>query len=101
MEIIFSQTANKIYSPSLPISNHAQLRRTLLFVVSFALSMFLMLVFMTYNSWLIGAILSGKCYSNEAENVSHFYYEGAGTGYYLFNRDLGLGQLDDKTAACH
>jgi hypothetical protein len=44
----------------LPIARSHQLQRTGLYVSSVALSMFLMLVFMTYNAWLIASVLSGK-----------------------------------------
>lgn len=79
-----SHTNIYLCRPSLPISRQGQLRRAALYVVTLTLSMFLMLVFMTYNAWLIAAVLLG-----------------AGTGHYLFNRDLGLGVLSEDKAVCH
>ncbi|UZJ57126.1 hypothetical protein CBS101457_006446 [Exobasidium rhododendri] len=71
--------------PTMSISRTSQLRRTTLYVTSLTLSMFLMLVFMTYNAWLIAAVLSG-----------------AATGHYLFSRDLSIGRFaEEKGIACH
>lgn len=82
-------------------------------MASVALSMFLMLVFMTYNAWLIAAVLSGaSCLEllRTLREMNHVLTGavspslplGAGAGFFLFNRDLGLGRLaDDKGAACH
>ncbi|PWN91230.1 Ctr copper transporter [Acaromyces ingoldii] len=73
--------------PPLPVAQSTQLMRTLLFGLSLTLSMFLMLVFMTYNAYLIFSVLFGYM-----------------VGHYLFNRDIGgPGQLfeEDKGTACH
>lgn len=70
--------------PALLISRRGQIHRVILYVLTLTLSMFLMLVFMTYNAWLIAAVLLG-----------------AGAGHYLFNRDMGLGVLDNDKAWCH
>lgn len=42
------------------MTQSTQLMRTLLFGLSLTLSMFLMLVFMTYNAYLIFSVLFGK-----------------------------------------
>ncbi|KDN35859.1 Ctr copper transporter [Tilletiaria anomala UBC 951] len=72
----------------LPISRASQLQRSILYGASVFLSFFLMLVFMTYNFYLIGAIVFGAI-----------------LGHYLFNRDLAqqsrLSLLGDRGAACH
>ncbi|PWN32200.1 Ctr copper transporter [Meira miltonrushii] len=72
------------FVPSLLISRRGQIHRVILYVLTLTLSMFLMLVFMTYNAWLIAAVLLG-----------------AGAGHYLFNRDMGHGGLDNDKSWCH
>ncbi|CEH18784.1 Copper transporter [Ceraceosorus bombacis] len=73
------------FVPPLLISRAAQVHRSLLYGLSVALSMFLMLIFMTYNADLIGAVLAG-----------------AVIGHYLFSRDLGhIVDGVDKGPACH
>lgn len=79
--------AGRIYNafvPSLLITRKGQIHRAILYVLTLTLSMFLMLVFMTYNAWLIAAVLLG-----------------AGAGHYLFNRDMGLGSWDNDKSWCH
>lgn len=73
-----------VFVPTLLISRRGQIHRVILYVLTLTLSMFLMLVFMTYNAWLIASVLLG-----------------AGAGHYLFNRDMGLGVLDNDKAWCH
>ncbi len=65
-----------------------QIQRSVLYGAYVCLSLLLMLVFMTYNFWLILATVAGYV-----------------LGHYLFNRDLAtqgrLAALADPAAACH
>ncbi|KAF9647815.1 Ctr copper transporter [Thelephora ganbajun] len=64
------------------ISRASRVYRSLLYAVIVFISFFLMLVFMTYNAYLILATVAG-----------------AGIGHYLFS-EFGMGG-DDKGMACH
>lgn len=69
---------------TLPISQRAQARRSILYALSVFISFLLMLVAMSFNGWIIGAIVAG-----------------AGMGHYWFNRDLSSLLDDDQGLACH
>ncbi|SPO26696.1 related to CTR2 - Protein involved in copper transport [Ustilago trichophora] len=75
---------------SLETSRRVQMWRSTLYAFSIGVSFLLMLVGMTFNAWIIGAIVAG-----------------AGLGHYWFNRDLSstsavlAASADDKGLACH
>lgn len=60
--------------------------RSLLYGVQVSIACFLMLVMMTYNSWLIGAIVAGAV-------LGAFLYNHAPSG--------AAKMFDDKGNACH
>ena len=73
-------------SPELTFSVQSRKRRqlikSLLYAIQVGISFMLMLVFMTYNVYIMAAVIFGS-----------------GLGYYLFNNDpQGVGS---KTMACH
>ncbi|SNX85016.1 related to CTR2 - Protein involved in copper transport [Melanopsichium pennsylvanicum] len=73
----------------LETSRRVQLWRSTLYATSVGISFVLMLIAMTFNAWVILAIVVG-----------------AGLGHYWFNRDVSstsalLGGADDKGLACH
>lgn len=64
-----------------------QARRSAFYVANMALSFYLMLVVMSYNAWLIGAMLVG-----------------AGVGHFVFTREFDLdsvGVEEEGKAICH
>ncbi|KAN0059826.1 copper transpport protein [Thecaphora frezii] len=75
---------SRVCPSPLPISKRAQIFRSTLYASSVFISFMLMLVAMTFNAWLIAAIVGG-----------------AGLGHYWFNRDLSRLADDDKGLACH
>lgn len=81
---------DKRWIKPLETSKRIQIWRSTLYATSIAVSFLLMLVGMTFNAYIIGAIVLG-----------------AGLGHYLFNRDLSStngylpGGPDDKGLACH
>jgi len=75
--------------PGAPLPITARLTRAALYAVTVFLSFFLMLVFMTYNAYLIIAVVVG-----------------AGLGHFLFSTHMDLdavlaGGADAKGMACH
>lgn len=63
-------------SPALIIPRSHQMLRSVGYATSVSLSFFLMLLFMTYNAWVIGAVVVGAAF-----------------GHYLFQRP---GAADDQ-----
>ncbi|SJX63456.1 related to CTR2-Protein involved in copper transport [Sporisorium reilianum f. sp. reilianum] len=72
----------------LETSRRTQMWRSALYATSIGMSFVLMLISMTFNAYVIAAIVVG-----------------AGLGHYWFNRDLSstmlAGSADDKGLACH
>ncbi|CAG8443507.1 8322_t:CDS:2 [Ambispora gerdemannii] len=68
------------------LTNRQQLKRSILYAVQVLISMFIMLIFMTYNAYLMTSVVVG-----------------AGIGYYCFtNRTLSLTQdTVTRSVACH
>ncbi|TIA92116.1 hypothetical protein E3P99_00718 [Wallemia hederae] len=75
------QTPAKLLVPK-----HQQIQRSLLYAASAALSFFLMLIFMTYNAFLIAAVIVG-----------------AGTGHYVFHREIEVAPSNESSSSlgCH
>ncbi|KAH9823328.1 Ctr copper transporter family-domain-containing protein [Melampsora americana] len=65
------------------VPRHLQITRSLFYVVNIAVSFFLMLVIMTYNAQIIGAVLAG-----------------AFVGHFIFHRELSYEEIG-KGMACH
>ncbi|KXN73662.1 Ctr copper transporter [Conidiobolus coronatus NRRL 28638] len=78
--LIKSSSSSLNDSDKLSINNTDKLIRTGLYCTNILYSFIIMLIFMTYNGYLIFSILLGS-----------------GIGYYLFNSEV----IDDKTIACH
>ncbi|TIB92879.1 Ctr copper transporter [Wallemia mellicola] len=75
------QTPAKLIVPK-----HQQVQRSILYAASAALSFFLMLIFMTYNGFLIAAVVVG-----------------AGLGHYTFHREIEVAPSNESSSAlgCH
>ncbi|PWZ00172.1 Ctr copper transporter, partial [Testicularia cyperi] len=71
-------------SSTLPISRRTQTLRSSLYALSVFISFWLMLVSMSFNAWLISAIVAG-----------------AGIGHFLFSRDFTSLSDDTQGLACH
>lgn len=112
----------------LETSRSVQVWRSTLYATSIAISFLLMLIGMTFNAYVIAAIVAGKyahfCTSvgqaqrGEVTTDAHLFFwwflvsswvvcTGAGLGHYWFNRELSsanpllAGSVDDKGLACH
>lgn len=85
-------TSPHVHSPELTLPRSHQVIRSLGYAATVSLSFFLMLLFMTYNAWIIGAVVAG-----------------AALGHYLFQRPGAAGEDEDeegdgddfKGMACH
>lgn len=85
----FDKTRNRDkWIKELQTSRRMQFWRSALYATSIGISFVLMLISMTFNAYVIAAIVVG-----------------AGLGHYWFNRDLSstnlVGSADDKGLACH
>ncbi|CAG8454194.1 4416_t:CDS:2 [Ambispora leptoticha] len=72
--------------PSIKLTHRQQLTRSLLYALQVLVSMFIMLIFMTYNGYLMISVVVGS-----------------GMGFYLFTkRTLSVAQATaTKSVACH
>ncbi|EPQ26961.1 uncharacterized protein PFL1_05596 [Pseudozyma flocculosa PF-1] len=79
-----ARRSSRLAPMPLLIRRRTQVFRSTLYALSVFISFMLMLVAMTFNAYLIGAIVGG-----------------AGLGHYWFNRDFSRHPDDDKGLACH
>lgn len=91
----------------LECSRRTQVVRSALYAASVGFSFALMLIAMTFNAFVIAAIVAGKNQlphkPQEHRILTLLMMTGAGLGNYMFNRDLSTSQslADDKGLACH